>query len=148
MASEPSTIGTYVLPPESRAFRPIGIVANRAVPQISPWLPVSAAIAALRSATTGEGLVVDGDGTPLGVVTLLLLQAAAPGSDVERVMRPLAVILHESVPISIAAKLMSTLPTDRIAVVGDERRALGLLSLDELLRWVAAEAVRNGRRDT
>lgn len=148
MAIEPSKTGPYVLPPECRSFRPIGMVANRAVPQISPWLPAADAIEALRSAAAEEGLVVDGDGTPLGVVTVPRLEAADAGTDVDRAMRPLAVVLHESVPISIAASLMSSLPTDRIAVVGDGRRTIGLLCRDDLFRWIAAEAARNGRQGT
>lgn len=139
MAIDPSTIGKNLLPPGCRPFRPIGSVANRTVPQISPWLSSAAAIDALRSAIADEGLVVDGDGTPVGFVTLSRLEGAPSSSDVERLMTPIAVVLHESVPISVAVSLMSALPTDRIAVVGDERTAVGLLGGRDLLRWIASE---------
>ena len=145
MAIDPSTIGKNVLPPGCRPFRPIGTVANRAVPQISPWLSAADAIVALRSALADESLVVDGDGTPVGMVTLSKLESASPASDVERSMTPIAVVLHESVPVSIAASLMSSLPTDRIAVVGDGRRAIGVLAGSDLLRWIVAETTGRSR---
>lgn len=113
-------------------FRHIGSLANRAVPQVSLWLTASRAAVVLQANAADEALVVDGDGAPVGVVTATALRTAAPEAYTGQVMSTIGAVLHESVPASVAISLMASLPADRIAVIGDGRRALGLLSASDL----------------
>lgn len=113
-------------------FRPIGSLANRAVPQVSLWLTASRASVVLQASTADEALVIDGDGAPVGVVTAAALRTAALEASTGQVMTAIGAVLHESVPASVAISLMASLPADRIAVIGDGRRALGLLAASDL----------------
>lgn len=114
-------------------YRPIGTVANRKIPQVSPWIPAREAAGAIRAAGADEALVADGDGTPVGVVTAARLDAAPADAGTGQLMTPIAAVLHESVPLSVALSLMTFLPVDRIAVVTDGRRAIGILASCDLL---------------
>lgn len=130
---------------EWEPFRRIGTIANRAVPQVSPWLAAREAMAVLRAAGADEALVVDGDGTPLGAVTATSLEAGRPDAYAGQRMTPIGAVLHESVPLSVAALLVMTLPVDRIAVVSDGRRAIGILRAADLVAWEALHARREPR---
>lgn len=134
MAADPGTLdpAAGLLPWEP--YRRIGTIANRAIPHVSPWMPAREAAAAVRSAGADEALVADGDGTPVGMVTAARLDGAPAGAGTGQLMTPIAAVLHESVPVSVAASLMACLPTDRIAVISDGRRAIGVLAPCDLLR--------------
>lgn len=137
MAVDPGAFLFPAVTPEWEPFRRIGTVANRAIPHVSPWLAAPSAAAAIRAVGASEALVVDGDGTPLGVVTAAQLDAM-PGAPIGETMTTIGAVLHESVPLSVAASLMASLRADRIAVVSDGRRAIGVLTSAELRRWSAA----------
>jgi hypothetical protein len=55
-------------------------------------------------------------------------------------MAPIGMVLHESVPLSVAASLVAALPASRIAVVSDGRRAIGMIVAADLLHWRASRA--------
>lgn len=142
MAIEPADLVERILPPECRSFVPIGSVVDREIPQVSRYSTVADALGVLSEKRAAGALVVDGDRTPLGFVSAAGL-AAANASQVEQVMIPVGIVLHENVPICIAASLMASMPADRIAIVGDQRRAIGLFGSADLVRWIASEAERS-----
>lgn len=118
----------------------MGEIADRDVPRVSPFLPAMQAGEVLRAASASEAIAVSADGTPLGLVSASRLALLSSGEETARAVTPLGAVLHESVPISVAAALMASLPSDRIAVVSDERKVVGLVSARDVLRWVAREA--------
>ena len=124
-------------PPSWEPFRRIGTIVDRAVPLISPWLTARSAAGIVHAAGADDALVADGDGTPLGVVSSVRLDGSAGGTTAREVMTPLGAILHESIPVSVAAALTPALGERRIAVVSDDRRAIGVLATSELLGWLA-----------
>ena len=127
--------------PTWEPFRTIGAIANRAVPQVSPWASAGAAAAAVRAAGMDEALVVDGDGIPLGAVTVAQLEAGGEGAYAgDRMVSIVAV--HESVPLSVATSLVVAQSANRIAVVSDGRRAVGMIAAADLLRWKANHVTR------
>jgi len=128
--------------PTWEPFRTIGSIANRAVPQVSPWMSAGAAAAAIRAAGMDEALVVDGDGTPLGAVTVAQLEAGGEGAYAGDRMVSIVAVLHESVPLSVATSLVVALSANRIAVVSDGRRAVGMIAAADLLRWKANHVTR------
>lgn len=134
MAADPGNLDPAAGLLQWEPYRRIGAIANRTIPQVSPWMPAGEAAAAVRSAGADEALVADGDGTPVGMVTAARLEAAPAGAGTGQLMTPIAAVLHESVPVSVAASLMACLPTNRIAVISDGRRAIGVLSPCDLLR--------------
>ena len=125
--------------PAWEPFCRIGTIANRSVLQVSPWLTARAAAAVLREASADKALVVDGDGTPLGVVNCGRLEKSEPMTSTGALLTPLAAVLHESVPVSVAASLMAASLGNRIAVVSDGRRACGVLNAADLLLWQASQ---------
>ena len=129
-------------------FRRIGAIANRAVPQVSPWLAAKEAVAVLRAVGADEALVVDGDGTPRGSVTRACLEAGRPDAYAGQRMAPIGAVLHESVPLSVAASLVRALGVDRIAVVSDGRRAIGMLRAADLAAWDGLRARPESRNSS
>ncbi len=105
--------------------------------QVSPGLPAVNVADAMSRRGAERALVVDGDGKPLGIVMRDCMPHTGTAAGA---MKPLTITLHASVPISVAASIMATSETGAIAVVSDERRAIGIVSWRELLAWVASEA--------
>lgn len=118
-------------------YRPIGSLMDAAIPQVSPGTASAGVGELLARSGVERALVVDPDGTPLGIVSREDLR---PNGNAAGVMKPVPIMLHASVPASIAASLMSSAGAPAVVVVSDERRAVGVLSWRELLAWIAREA--------
>jgi len=86
----------------------------------------------------GEVVVLDPDGRPVGVVGFADL--GRQGVTAGALFHPLALALDRNVPLSVAAAVMAHDCVDRIAIVGEGRRFLGLLTCRDVLGWLAREA--------
>lgn len=121
--------------PTWHPHRPIATVMDPCVPRVPPDAGAEAVLNAMGPYP--QALVVDGDGKPLGLVDRVRI---ADGGTARQMMTTMPVSLHGSVPASVAASLMAASGTDRIAVLADDGRAVGLLTARDLLGWVAREA--------
>lgn len=140
MTSRRATTSPAAEPRTWEPFRRVGEIADRGVPRVSPFAPASQSEAILRNAGATAALAVSADGTPLGVVTAARLALLSSDDQTFVAVTPLGAVLHESVPISVAVALMASLPADAVAIVSDNRQAVGLLCARDVMRWVAREA--------
>lgn len=110
--------------------------------------------------------VVDDDGVPYGIVTKTdVLRdrypnaeaadlAADPGCDLEGatsvrrtvadVMTPIAYSLDESASLADAAMVMETERVGHLAVVGADGQVVGILSGEDIVRWLCAHVTEGG----
>jgi CBS domain-containing protein len=80
--------------------------------------------------------VIDGDGTPIGIVSLTdLLPTIAPGSPVSRIMTEKVYTVPRYDDVSTAARVMRNHKIHRV-VVTHEQKVVGMLSAFDLLRLV------------
>lgn len=121
--------------PRWEPYRLIGTIGDHDVPQVSPDLPAVDVAERLLVRARTEALVVNGDGKPLGVVTSK--QASGSTGTAGSLMTPISVVLHESVPLSVAASLMAGRDINHVAVVGERGRAVALLSWQAVLAILA-----------
>jgi CBS domain-containing protein len=116
-----------------------------------PDTSVLAAARIMRERHVGDLVVVDeseeGDHIPLGMVTDrdIVIEVLAQGRDaqsvtVSEIMRKPAVIARGNEDASQAVARMKVHGVRRIPVLGDNRRLAGIISLDDLLRQLAADA--------
>lgn len=104
----------------------------------------------MRQKHVGDVVVVDdphGEGTPLGIVTDrdLVLEVLGDGLDpaattLGSLMRTPVVIAHESEDTSQVIERMRTHGVRRVPVVGHQGRTVGIVTLDDLLRLLVADA--------
>ena len=151
-----TAISSPVVTMSSEPDRPIPLLHGRRTWE--PWRPLSTllsgtdallvgcdvsagqAMEQLQMRGMGHALVVDGDGHPLGVVSL---ERLARGGSVCDAIEPVAIHLNGSVPIAVAATILGASSAERIAVLDDGQRALGIVSSRDILRWVGREAGRS-----
>ena len=141
----------------------VGNICNRRVITASPLLDVQAAAELMREEHIGFLVVVPeqprGPQPPLGVITdrdivvAVVAKRADPASlKVGDVMTLQPVVVGESDPIDRALQTMRRSGVRRLPVVNARGEVVGVLSLDDLLEFVAGEidnlsaAVRNGRQ--
>src|SRR5688500_11417970 len=115
------------------------------VPHVSIDTPLGRVDEVLASAGALQALVVDGDGTAVGLVGRSHGRSGRAGDRVDR----LAFMVNENVPISVAASMMAETGVPAIGVASNDRRALGVVTWRELIAWIAREAghfaSRNGK---
>ena len=116
----------------------------------APGTTVLSAARTMRRLHVGDLVVVDdagGTATPLGVITDRDIVVEVLGREldpatvrVEEVMRKPVVLVHGSEDATQAVERMRAHGVRRVPVVGDDRRLIGIVSLDDLLRQLAADA--------
>lgn len=141
----------------------VGSICTRRVVTASPILDVQAAAELMRQEHVGFLVIVPdephGPQPPLGVLTdrdivvAVIAKRADPTSlKVGDVMSLQPVVAGESDPIDLALRTMRRAGVRRLPVVNGRGEVVGILSLDELLEFVAHEmeslsgAVRNSRQ--
>lgn len=133
-----------MIPLNWEAFRPIRTLLATNVPHVAPTLPLAGVDEVLASTGALQALVVDGDGTALGLIGR---SQGRSGRAIDRVDR-LAFMVNANVPISVAASMMAETGVPAIGVASDDRRALGVVTWRELVDWIAREghlASRDGK---
>ncbi|MBW1760156.1 MAG: CBS domain-containing protein [Deltaproteobacteria bacterium] len=85
--------------------------------------------------------VVDGEGTPVGVVskTDLLRHGVTPDGRVRDIMTSMSFTLHEDQTVSNASALMAYEGIHRLPVVDAAGKVVGLLSSLDILHWLACK---------
>ncbi len=117
----------------------------------SPETSVLAAARLMRQRHVGDLVVVDGDAggdqTPLGMVTdrdivveVLAQERDTAAVTVREIMRAPVVIARGTEEASEAIERMRLHGVRRIPVMGEDRRLAGIVSLDDLLKQLAAAA--------
>lgn len=111
---------------------------------------VLAAARIMRERHVGDLVIVndpDGDQTPLGIVTDRDIVVEVLGKDldprtvrVRDIMRAPVVIAGDSEDAAQALARMKSHGVRRIPVLGEQRKLVGIITLDDLVRWLAAEA--------
>ena len=141
----------------------VGSICNRRVITASPQLDVQAAAELMRQEHIGFLVVVPeqprGPQPPLGVLTdrdivvAVVAKRADPAAlKVGDLMSMQPVVASESDAIDLALRTMRRAGVRRLPVVNGRGEVVGVLSLDDLLEFVAREmeslsgAVRNGRQ--
>jgi CBS domain-containing protein len=141
----------------------VGSICNRRVVTASPVLDIQAAAELMRQEHIGFLVVVPeeprGPQPPLGVLTdrdivvAVVAKRADPASlKVGDVMSMQPVVAGESDAIDLALRTMRRAGVRRLPVVNGRGEVVGVLSLDDLLEFLAREidslsgAVRNSRQ--
>ena len=116
----------------------------------SPEMRVSVAARLMRQSHVGDLVVVndpDSDPTPIGMVTDRDIVLEVIGKElnpntvaVREIMRAPAVIASETEESSQAIERMKSHGVRRLPVMGENGRLAGIVSLDDLLRQLAADA--------
>ena len=96
-------------------------------------------------------VVVDDEHHPIGIVTDrdLMVRVLARGADpmqtvVRQVMTSPALTVNKETPIETAITLMRAGACRRLAVVGEDSRLCGMVSLDDVMRLIAEECEEIG----
>jgi CBS domain-containing protein len=115
-----------------------------------PETSVLAAARQMRAAHVGDLVVTeagDGDQVPLGIITdrdivvEVIAQEADPArTAVKDVMRRPVVIAHGSEELAQAVERMRAHGVRRMPIMGADRRLIGIVTLDDLVRALAAQA--------
>jgi CBS domain-containing protein len=141
----------------------VGSICSRRIVTASPQLDIQAAAELMRQEHVGFLVVVPeqprGPQPPLGVLTdrdiaiAVVAKRADPASlKVGDVMSIQPVVTGESDSVDVALKTMRRAGVRRMPVVNGRGEVVGVLSLDDVLEFVAREmdsisgAVRNGRQ--
>lgn len=141
----------------------VGSICTRRVITAHPQLDVQAAAELMRQEHVGFLVVVPeeprGPQPPLGVITdrditiAVVAKRADPATlKVGDVMSIQPVVVGESEPVDVALRTMRRAGIRRMPVVNGRGEVVGVLSLDDLLEFIAREmeslsgAVRNGRQ--
>jgi len=115
----------------------------------SPTTSVLAAARLMRERHVGDLIVMEssGEASPLGIVTDRDIVIEVLGREldpatvrVRDVMRAPVVIAHGGEDAAVAVERMCTHGVRRVPVMGADRRLIGIVSLDDLVRQLAANA--------
>lgn len=141
----------------------VGSICTHKVVTTSPQLDMQAAAELMRQEHVGYLVVVPqeprGPQPPLGVLTdrdivvAVVAKRADPASlKVGDVMSIQPVVVGESEPVDVALRTMRRAGVRRLPVVNGRGEVVGVLSLDDLLEFIAREveslsgAIRNERQ--
>ncbi len=126
-----------------------GTICSRVVATAAPNETVRVAAQRMAEHEVGTLVVLGGDGgtQAVGILTDrdVVLRVVAAGLDADRV--PVSQIMttpvhsvDESTPLEHALERMATVATRRLVVTGETARPVGILSLDDALGLLTAEA--------
>jgi len=109
-----------------------------------------AAARLMRERHVGDVVIVDepnGDQTPIGVVTdrdivveVIAREQNPAQVTLREIMRTPVVVGHATEDVSVAIERMKAHGVRRIPVMGESRRLVGILCLDDLLKQMVADA--------
>ncbi|MBX3444579.1 MAG: CBS domain-containing protein [Planctomyces sp.] len=123
-----------------------GRICTREVDLASFEEPVQAAAQRMHARKVGTLMVLDPDRRPIGILTDrdLAVRVVAEGLDpnttsVGEIMSPSPRSVWEDTPIEEALATMRRGPFRRVAVVDNDDRLVGLLSLDDVLGLLGEE---------
>jgi CBS domain-containing protein len=131
-----------------------GRICSRVLVTAAPGESVLAAARRMAEYDVGTVVVVEGDGPhpALGILTDrdIAIRGVAAGLDLARtpVSRLMTTPVHsvdEATPIEQAVGRMAASATRRLVVTGTESQPVGILSLDDVLDLLSAEAGAIGR---
>lgn len=131
-----------------------GRICSRVLVTAAPGESVAAAARRMAEYDVGTVVVVEGDGLhpALGILTDrdITIRGVAAGLDLTRtpvsqLMTTPAHTVDEATPIEQALGRMASSATRRLVVTGPEGQPLGMLSLDDVLDLISAEAGAIGR---
>lgn len=130
-----------------------GRLCSRVVATATPGEAVRTAARRMAEREVGTLIVIDGaQGTPVGMLTDrdLTLRCLAGNLDpdttrVEELMTKPVHRVSSDTPIDDAIAKMARMGVRRLAVVGEEDRLLGILSLDDVLHAVSREVTAIGK---
>lgn len=124
----------------------VGRICVRNVDLSDPDESVQAAARRMHTRNVGTLVVCNEAKHPIGMITDrdLALRIVADGCDpgstpVSKVMTQNPLCVREDAPIEMALKSMRAGPCRRVPVVDDDRRLVGLVSLDDILRLLTEE---------
>ena len=120
------------------AWKPISTIMRTDVPKVSARCTREALEAILATASSGIALVVDDAGKPIGIVRGDALSRAADTA--AAAMEPVAFLLNESVPISLASAILASSGVHQIPIISAAQDAVGVLTAVDILSWVARQA--------
>jgi CBS domain-containing protein len=121
---------------------PVQAVMTHAVVAFRADLPLDRARALFLDRGIGGAPVVDEGGRPMGVLSKTdLLRAGAPraGLTVADAMSRDVLTVSEAAPVSEAAALLAGEGLHRAPVLGRDGRVVGMLTVLDLLRWLAQQ---------
>jgi len=124
----------------------VGRICTRQVHLADPGEPIQAAAIRMRERRVGCLVVLDGNKTPIGILTDrdLAVRAVADARDasltaVGEVMTAEPRIVPEQAPIEDALGMMRSGRFRRLPVVDAERRLVGLVTADDIVGLLAEE---------
>lgn len=130
----------------------IGKICTRETYLAKPYESLLAAAERMQARNVGTLIVLDDERRPVGVLTDrdLVVRGMAAGRDlrgtnVSQVMTRNPRTVTESTPIESVLQSMRSLGVRRMPVVDDERRLVGLISVDDVLELLAEELASLGR---
>jgi len=131
-----------------------GRICSRVLVTAAPAETVFAVARRMAEFDVGTVVVIEADGLhpPLGILTDrdIAIRGVAAGLDLTRtpVSQLMTIPVHtidESTPIEQALGRMASGATRRLVVTGPEGKPMGMLSLDDVLDLISAEAGAIGR---
>jgi CBS domain-containing protein len=124
----------------------VGEICSKPAVTVSPDTTVQEAAHRMRSRKVGAVVVVDGSGTPVGVVTDrdITVHVVAQGTDpavvrVGTLIRRKPTVIGEDAGVLEATKLLSRRGIRRLPVVSKAGKLVGMMSLDDLLMLLGSE---------
>lgn len=132
----------------------VGRICSRVVATATPTETVRTAARRMADNDVGTLVIIDPEGArpAMGIVTDrdVAIRGVASGLDLDRtpvsqIMTTPVHSVNESTPIEQALARMANSATRRLLVTGDRDRPIGILSLDDVLHLLSAEAGSIGR---
>jgi len=130
----------------------VGTICVRSVQVASPEETVRAVTTRMAGSDVGTVVVMGEDRKPLGILTdrdvairCVAERRDPDATDVRSVMSVPVTCVHESTPIESALARMAGAHRQRLAVVDDAGRLVGILALDDVLELLAEEATSIGK---
>jgi CBS domain-containing protein len=124
----------------------VGRICSRDVDLIGFEDSVAVAAQRMHSHKVGTLMVADGDNRPIGMITDrdLVVRVIAAGldhatTDVGTVMTRDVTTVYEDCQVETALEVMRRGPFRRLAVVDEDERLVGLLSIDDILGLLTKE---------
>jgi len=124
----------------------VGKICSKPAITASPDTTVREAAHRMLSRKVGALVVVDGGGTPVGILTDrdITVQVVAQGADpatvrVSTLIRRKPIVIRDDAGILDATRLLSRRGIRRLPVVNRAGKLVGILSLDDLLMLLGSE---------
>jgi CBS domain-containing protein len=124
----------------------VGKICSKPAITASPDTTVREAAHRMLSRKVGALVVVDGGGTPVGILTDrdITVQVVAQGADpttvrVGTLIRRKPIVIRDDAGILDATRLLSRRGIRRLPVVNRAGKLVGILSLDDLLMLLGSE---------